>query len=712
MSAASQLDALSQWKQANGEYLAVEVARLRALMRRRALWLRRQWSHDTAQDHTAWKISEAQADWLLAGTDRDDAAAFYASDPAAILLGDSIAGLEGRAEEMRRAMRAQGAPAAFDTLAHLFGLTAFERDVLLVALGPELDPPLERLYAYLQDDLTRPYATPHFALELLAVPDAGASSARESFLPEAALRRNRLLRVEEGQQSGPFGGRALRVDERVLNFVLGANQLDDRLAGVMEPAPSALASASSREIAGRVLHRVRSTPQQAPLGAINLVGASESSRRNLARASSDVLGLNLYCLNPQSLPAVSAQRREMLALVEREAVLLQAALYIDLEGLRAEERSQVAQELDHVRALLVIGSSAQWSGERDTLTIPVANPDSREQAELWEQALRAAGFTPNGHVDKLVQQFDFTAAHIARTVASVHEEPFEEALWRACERHAAPKLDELARRIVPVYEWDDIVLPPEPLRQLEEIAAQVANRAQVYGAWGFGAKLNRGRGISALFAGPSGTGKTMAAEVLARHLSLDLYRIDLAGVVSKYIGETEKNLRAVFDAAERGGAILFFDEADALFGKRSEVKDSHDRYANIEVNYLLQRMEDYRGLAILATNRKSALDSAFLRRLRFLVDFPFPDAAHRRRIWETAFPKQAETSGLDFAALARLDLAGGHIRNIALGAAFLAADEGEAIGMPHLLRAARREYGKLDRIVPEAEFGPYAMVMR
>src|SRR5262249_25240800 len=230
----------------------------------------------------------------------------------------------------------------------------------------------------------------------------------------------------------------------------------------------------------------------------------------------------------------------------------------------------------------------------------------------------------------------------------------------------------------------------------------------VYQSWGFGNKLSRGRGISALFSGASGTGKTMAAEIMARHLQLDLYRIDLAGVVSKYIGETEKNLRSVFDAAERSGAILFFDEADALFGKRSEVKDSHDRYANIEVNYLLQRMEDYRGLAILATNMKSALDSAFMRRLRFIVDFPFPDANQRREIWRRVFPAAAAVSNLDFAALSRLEIPGGNIHNIAVNAAFLAAGEDVPISMDHVMRAARREYAKIDRLVLDSEFGRYA----
>jgi len=240
---------------------------------------------------------------------------------------------------------------------------------------------------------------------------------------------------------------------------------------------------------------------------------------------------------------------------------------------------------------------------------------------------------------------------------------------------------------------------------VRELADQVAARTQVYERWGFGKRLARGRGIAALFSGPSGTGKTMTAEILARHLSLDLYRIDLAGVVSKYIGETEKNLRSIFDAAERSGAILFFDEADALFGKRTEVRDSHDRFANIEVNYLLQRMEDYRGLAILCTNRRSTLDRAFLRRLRFVIEFPFPDADHRRRIWQKMFPPEAPLGALDFAALARFEVPGGNIRNIAVNAAFLAAAANQPIAEMHVLLAARREYAKIDKLITAAEFG-------
>jgi SpoVK/Ycf46/Vps4 family AAA+-type ATPase len=276
-------------------------------------------------------------------------------------------------------------------------------------------------------------------------------------------------------------------------------------------------------------------------------------------------------------------------------------------------------------------------------------------------------------------------------------------LWEICRRQARPRLDELAQRIEPAATWEDLVLPEAQRQMLREITMHVRHRTTVYETWGFSGKGTRGLGISALFAGASGTGKTMAAEVMAHSLRLDLYRIDLSQVVSKYIGETEKNLRKVFDAAEGGAAILLFDEADALFGKRSEVKDSHDRYANVEVSYLLQRMEAYRGLAILTTNMKGALDAAFLRRIRFVVQFPFPDQAQRAEIWRRIFPEAVPTEGLDWERLARLNVAGGHIRNIAMNATFLAADAGEAVTMQHLLQATRGEYAKLEKPLTEAE---------
>ena len=282
-------------------------------------------------------------------------------------------------------------------------------------------------------------------------------------------------------------------------------------------------------------------------------------------------------------------------------------------------------------------------------------------------------------------------------------EPLGARLWSACRLHVRPRLELLAERIVPRARWDDLVLPEAQMLVLRQLAAQSRNRMTVYETWGFATNGRRGLGLSALFSGPSGTGKTLAAEVLAAELHLDLYRIDLSAVVSKYIGETEKNLKQVFDAAEGGGCMVLFDESDALFGKRSEVKDSHDRHANIEVGYLLQRMESFQGLAILTTNMKSTLDKSFQRRLRFTVDFPFPDAMQRQQIWERVFPAETPTSGLNYGRLAALNTTGGNIRNIALNAAFLAADANVPVGMAHILQAAQLEAVKMERPIAEME---------
>jgi SpoVK/Ycf46/Vps4 family AAA+-type ATPase len=306
---------------------------------------------------------------------------------------------------------------------------------------------------------------------------------------------------------------------------------------------------------------------------------------------------------------------------------------------------------------------------------------------------------------------DFPSIHqIARTElaeTTVQNDSLQQRIWRACLLKTTPDLDQLAQRIDPKATWDDLVLPQEALALLRQIVNQVDQRGKVYNDWGFLATMNRGLGLSVLFAGESGTGKTMAAEVIANALRLNLYRIDLSSVVSKYIGETEKNLRRLFDAAEDGGAVLFFDEADALFGKRSEVKDSHDRYANIEINYLLQRIESYRGLAILATNMKSSLDQAFMRRLRFIVNFPFPGVPERSLMWQKVFPSGVPKAGLDYDRLARFNLTGGSIHNIALNAAFLAAAQADPeakVTQPLVFEAIRSELRKQDKAINEAEF--------
>jgi SpoVK/Ycf46/Vps4 family AAA+-type ATPase len=320
-------------------------------------------------------------------------------------------------------------------------------------------------------------------------------------------------------------------------------------------------------------------------------------------------------------------------------------------------------------------------------------------------ALLAGQFNLNAAEIERIAHSASSASTYAAAPAADEGTSFRDSVWRNCLITVRPRLDTLAQRLeVKARTWEDLILPDAEKHALQQIMNQVGQRHRVYDQWGFGRRMSRGLGISVLFAGESGTGKTLAAEVIAHQLRLNLYRIDLSQVISKYIGETEKNLRKLFDAAEDGGTILFFDEADALFGKRSEVKDSHDRYANIEINYLLQRMEAYQGLAILATNMKNALDTAFMRRLRFIVNFPFPGIPERKRIWETAFPEETDKETLDYARLARFNLTGGSIQNIAINAAFLAASEENRVTMPLILEAVRSEFRKLEKPINEAEF--------
>jgi SpoVK/Ycf46/Vps4 family AAA+-type ATPase len=409
---------------------------------------------------------------------------------------------------------------------------------------------------------------------------------------------------------------------------------------------------------------------------------------------------------------------------ERDSALSGSALLLEYDDSPGEPAiDRLASRLADKVACPIIVSTEKRRRDllRATLSFEIAGPSREEQRAFWAGCIEGSAMHLDGDLDAIISEFDLSSQSIrnawrditAKKAASRRsagkddndQRLLKREIWDACCSQVRPNLESLAQRIVPVATWADLVLPAMQTQILRDIAIHVRNRAKVYGQWGFERKLSLGKGISVLFSGPSGTGKTLAAEVLANELGLDLYRIDLSSVVSKYIGETEKNLKRVFDAAERGGCLLLFDEADALFGKRSEVKDSHDRYANIEVSYLLQRMEAYRGLAILTTNMKKSLDPAFLRRIRFSLNFPFPDAQQRGRIWMRIFPPQAPKGRLDMEKLSRLNVAGGNIKNIALYSAFLAAEESQPIGMGHLLHAARVEYAKLEKPLTESEIG-------
>jgi hypothetical protein len=599
------------------------------------------------------------------------------------------------------------APPALETLCELFDLSPFERAVLLLCAGMELDGGFAALCAAAQGDARRAYPT--FGLALAALPGAHWSALS----PARPLRRWRLVELRNGDSltQGP-----LQIDERVLHYLTGMPHLDERLAGFVEPLPDANDLAPShRVLAEQLVATWKQAVGEQALPVVQICGEESASQRAVAAAACAALGLALHVMPAQVIPLDPREIEALMRLWEREAMLGASALLLDcgeMDTSDAFRESAIVRLLEGVGSpLIVAGRERRSAPRRPMITMEVHKPTAAEQRALWQSGLGAAASNVNGRIEALAAQFSLSVPAIhaicAEALGRAAGSPaaLGEVLWDVCRAQARPRLDNLAQRIAPAAAWDDLVLPEAQQRILQEIAAHVRQRMQVYETWGFAAKSARGLGISALFAGASGTGKTMAAEVLANKLRLDLYRIDLSQVVNKYIGETEKNLRRVFDAAEESGAILLFDEADALFGKRSEVKDSHDRYANIEVSYLLQRMESYRGLAILTTNMKSALDNAFLRRIRFVVQFPFPDAVQRAEIWRRVFPAAAPTEGLDVRRLAQLNVAGGNIRNIALYAAFLAAEAQQPVQMRHLLRAAQVECAKLERPLTDVETG-------
>jgi hypothetical protein len=527
------------------------------------------------------------------------------------------------------------------------------------------------------------------------------------------LRYWRLIEVH--QPAGRTLGRsALRADDRIVDFSKGLNYLDDRLLPLLLPGsaadPELLLAGSQKQVAEALKRQIQAFAfgQRPPV--VQLVGPDAVSQRLVAAVTAKMLGLGLLRMPAEALPQQAGELENLARMWQRESLLLPLALLIEAHESDAHELGSSPLLRFIARndgALFVSLREALPKLDRTNVVAEVSRPFPSEQHDFWVASL-AGG--PAANPEQLAGQFDLNLPAIEQATRAARaledDQPVEARLWAACRALTRPRLEALAKRIDAKATWEEIVLPQEALALLRHLADQVRQRRRVYDEWGFRARMNRGFGISALFAGDSGSGKTMAAEVIANDLRLDLYRVDLSAVVSKYIGETEKNLRRVFDAAEDGGAILFFDEADALFGKRSEVRDSHDRYANIEINYLLQRMEAYRGLAILATNLKQALDTAFLRRLRFVVNFPFPGAAERKQIWQRVFPVNTPLEALDLDRLARWNLTGGSIHNIALNAAFLAARHGRAVTMQEVLEAARIEMRKLDQPVNESDFVP------
>ena len=613
-------------------------------------------------------------------------------------------------------------------LAALYDLAIVELQVLTICLAVHVDTKYQRLFAYLQDDVTR--KNPTVAL-LLALPGNSLNDTfalRSVFSRRSVLLRENLLEYVQGPYEGStvLPTRQVALDGRIADYLLDCGGPDERLENIVEvcSGESRLEElALPRELVDGLREFV--SFYRDAVSSDNflflLSGSCASLKREVASAICGELGVMLLVVDLRALHGSALAFQQGIILALRESRLLPAALYFEgceflFEQDDAEfQRECLLRELD-TRSLLSFLSAGNIPVLQDSLTrqrlmeIDLPLPDYELRREIWSRCLSDHVMAEDLNIREIAAKYTLTRKQIIDVVATAsgyalwrfprNPEIIRDDIRRACLVHSNRSLNKLAQRIVPKYRWDDIVLGGSVIEQLKEIVEMVAFKPVVHDKWGFDRKLTVGKGISALFHGESGTGKTMAANIIANELGMELYKIDISTVVSKYIGETEKNLSRIFHEAENSNAVLFFDEADALFGKRTEVKDSHDRYSNIEVSYLLQRIDEFGGIVILATNFNQNMDEAFERRLRFIVHFPFPDERARLQIWQNVFPEETQLDqDIDFLQLAsKLSISGGNIANIALTAAFYAVKAEESVNFEHLLRACRSEYRKTGRL--------------
>jgi hypothetical protein len=605
-------------------------------------------------------------------------------------------------------------------IATVFGLSPWERDLLLLCLAPELDRGYERIFAYLHDDATRRLPSVGLALDLVGEGAEERGRAWARLDDEAPLIRYGLIRLLASESESHRTSQPVVLDDRIRRLLLG----DDTWSGRDWLRWSLPDESAEDQIALTLARHARRGSRSSPL-VVSLHGPDPGRATQIARELCGELGAPLLLVDVPILVASGAPFEPTLRETARESLLRGAVLVLTgadrLSETQAEDDLRLRQLAraveDFAWLALVIAAVPRSAPGGPWLSVEVPAASLADTAERWQRELAAAGLRLDlTETESLASRYSVGPEEIARAVraaslqAEVKAEPLQlDHVEAACRDLATASMSGLARRIVCRYGWDDLVLPLDHVSHLRELSAAVRNRSRVMADWGFGKKVARGTGLSALFSGSPGTGKTMSAEIIAGDLGLDLYVVDLASVVSKYIGETEKNLSRIFAAAESTSAVLFFDEADALFGRRSEVKDAHDRYANIEISYLLQRIETYQGLVILATNLKRNLDEAFLRRLDFVVDFPFPDAAERKRILLAILPAGAPVAAdVDWDFLAsNFQLAGGNLKGVLMHAAYLAADRGAEIGMAELVMGVRRELDKMGKVSGAGDFGAY-----
>lgn len=625
-------------------------------------------------------------------------------------------------------------------LARTFGLSPFEQFALLICVAPDLDSRIETLYSYVQNDVTRKRPTPDLILKLFCSSIEDSLSMRVLLSPSARLLRIPLIRfgAESPDRESNFLSRPLCAEQRIVDYLLGQGTIDERLrpfASIRNPSRSF----GNLQLPATLIEELQKIcASHADLGAvIFLHGPKGCGKRSIAEAISMQQRRPLLMVRLDQLPSDQLTLPLALQLVQREAHLYGANLFLaSTESISGPDVASEPKRKSLLEALapsgffIFVGSNfpfslAEASATYASLSFTIPMPDFSHRSLLWTEAIGAMArdAAPDVNAVVLANKFQLTAG----AIHSVCREAVSRAMLRdpqgpvslsdiesAARGQSNQGLRRLAQKVNCIHDWRDLVLPTRCIRQLREVCSSEKFRHIVYSQWGYDRRLAQGKGLNVLFCGPSGTGKTMAAGIIAKALSLDLYKIDLSSVVSKYIGETEKQLSQIFQEAGSSNAILFFDEADALFGKRSEVKDAHDRYANVEVAYLLQKMEEYEGIVILATNFRRNMDDAFTRRMHHIVEFPFPDVDLRERIWKGLVPAAAPLADdVNFGFLARqFELSGGNIRNVALAAAFLAAESGGKICMEHFIHGTAREFQKLGKLPSRSEFREYYDLLR
>ena len=643
--------------------------------------------------------------------------------PADGALRERLDAVAARIAARRERTLAAGTDLRAATLAERFGLDDRAFDALLLSLAPELDRKYERVYAYLQDDITRTRPSVGLVLDVLAEGERDRLAARELFARDGPLVGPGLVSLS-ADGGAPLLAHRVTTDQRVVGYLLGRDGVDPRLSAVVEAVDptTRVADLPVDESTRERVERLAPTGETADRALRYVHGPPGVGRDEAVAAMCRLAGDGL--VRADAVALLGAGVEAPVDRLVREARLRGSALHVaNVDGLDEEASESVLRRLDRFDGPVFLTGEEQWTTRpalegHEFVSVHLPRPGYERRRELWAE--RADALPEGVDPGELAATFRLTAGAMddaigtARVLAgdgggSDDAELSAEALYRGCRVQSRETLGALARRADTAYGWADIVLPADTEAQLREVAAHVKHRGTVYADWGFEERFSLGTGMNVLFSGPSGTGKTMAAEIIAADAGLDMFKVDLATVVSKYIGETEENLKEIFDEAEHTDAVLFFDEADALFGERSEVSDSQDRYANVEVSYLLQRMEEHDGAVVLATNFKENIDDAFLRRINANVEFPRPDRESRAEIWRTIFPEETPVGDLDVPFLSGFEITGGNIKNVALTASFLAADDDgtDTVEMEHVVRALRRELQKTGRLVNPEAFGEY-----